>query len=136
MSSDRELDRENEYNEILKSCVLKPGGHRQMESTADKPVRLYTVTTIAQSVMYGGMRTPVICDSFDKAVMIVEDNVGDIWEYSYMLAVIEAVIPNKLYGGIMGEQYWYRWTRDEIGGSYKAIETPLSYKNTFGFGIG
>lgn len=95
--------------------------------------RLYSVTTIAKDFIHGGMRTPVICTTLERAKQIVESNEGDIWEYSYMLAVIEGVIPDRLYSA-SDESYWYCWNVDK--GCYQPTECPPQYKNVFGFGIG
>lgn len=122
------------YDEVLRSCVLKPEGHVQKPSLATF-TRLYTVTTIASSARFGGTRTVVVCDSFDAARKIVEENHGDIWENSYMLAVIEGVAANRLYT-YLDETYWYRWQGSRENGGYHAIETPEAYKNRYGFGVG
>lgn len=128
---------EKHYDKMLRDCVEIPGGHTQKESEEKK--RLYTVTTIASSPTYGGTRTPVICDDWKRANQIVLSNACDIWEYSYMIVVIEAVLPNQLYGGFLREQYWYKWfgpKKNMASGGYRAIETPKDYQNTCGFGIG
>ena len=127
-------DAERQYDDTVASCVEKPGGHVQWDKPDNVPVRLYTVTTIAASARYGGTRTVVVCDSFEAARAIVEKNYGDIWECSYMLAVIEAVAANQLYRHL-DEQYWYRWVGDRQGG-YQAVERPARYRNVCGFGIG
>lgn len=128
-------DAKRQYDDMLASCVVKPEGHTQKVRPAGVPSRLYTVTTIAESARYGGNRTVVVCDSFEAAREIVEKNYGDIWECSYMLAVIEAVVPNRLYAHL-DEQYWYRWVGDREDGAYQAIEVPERYRNVVGFGIG
>lgn len=127
------LEREKEdhaaYHARLEACVIKPGGHTQKPG-ADP--RLYAVTTIASLPRYGGTRTPVVCDSFEAAKEIVETNMGDIYEYSYSLVVIEGVRPNRLYGCIFSEQYWYRW--DDGSKRYVAIETPPGWECISGHG--
>lgn len=101
----------------------------------DRSGRLYTITTIARSPKYGGERTPVICSTLDWARKIVETNNGDIYEYSYMLVVIEGLRPDELYSASdVDERYWYCWDREQR--CYRPIETPDMYKNTFGFGVG
>lgn len=128
--------REKEYDEILRTVVLKPGGHvpaplpEKVAKHGGK--RLYAVTTIASSARYGGTCTPVVCDDFEIANKIVLENQGDIWEHSYMLVVIEATVCNWLYSNIFEEQYWYMWQ----DGGYKPIECPEVYRSSFGFGIG
>jgi hypothetical protein len=129
-------DQEKEFLEMVKAC--RPLDTKHVQRTAGEypeAPRLYTVTTIAPSARFGGERTPVICDSFERAQEIVERNEGDIWECSYHLVVIEAVIPNWLYGSsYANERYWYRYNTDAE--RYEPIETPERYELTFGFGIG
>ena len=126
---------EKHYDEILASVVPKPVGHVEKplpeEVTKHNGTRVYAVTTIASSEWYGGTRTPVVCDSFEAARRIVEENQGDIWECSYMLVVIEAVVCNWLYYNL-DERYWYVWREDH----YEAIECPSEYENIIGWGIG
>ena len=119
---------ERAYNDLLARCVWKPEGHAQVPARegSDCP-RLYTVTTIAPSARYGGTRTPGIFTSFERAREVVEGNLGDIWEHSYMLAVIEALHPDRLYS-MLDEVYWYRWDGSEK--RYRAIETPSEYAQT------
>jgi hypothetical protein len=134
---------EARYRAMVKACTRKPGGHVQQPPPADFVAqggkRLYTVTTIAASIAYGGTRTVVVCDSFERAKEIVETNEGDIWESSYMLAVIEPVAVNWLYH-YFDERYWYRWSSKNSStarpGAYEAIETPPGYEEVTGFGIG
>jgi len=122
------------YDASLAACVYKPG-HAQHIGSKLAAGRMYTVTTIASSERYGGMRTVALCRTFDRAKEIVESNEGDIWEFSYMLAVIEAVVPDELYGGlILDEQYWYKWDLERKG--YRPIECPPGRENVFGYGIG
>jgi hypothetical protein len=124
---------EGRYDEVVRTVVLKPGGHtvaRWPELHGPEQPRLYTVTTIASSARYGGTRTPVICSSFERAHDMVTRNEGELWEYSYMLAVIEAIVPDRLYCNLE-EQYWYVW-RD----GYVPIEVPEKYRQVCGFGIG
>ena len=94
---------------------------------------LFAITTIAKSDKFGGTRTPVVCTTLARAKEIIETNEGDIWESSYMLAVIEAVVPDHLYD-YTHESYWYRWDLEKK--CYEAIECPPEYKNTMGFGVG
>jgi len=119
-----------EYDEILNNLKFI-AEHPRME---DERGCLFTVTTIARSDRYGGTRTPAICMTFDRAHEIVDTNEGDIWEYSYMLCVVEAVIPDRLYGSTGAPQFWYAW--DESAEKYRPIEVPEPYKNRFGYGIG
>jgi len=122
-----------QYDEILASCVPLPGGQHSAPPALSG--RVFTVTTIARSPESGGERTPVVCESFDRARQIVETNEGDIWEYSYMLAVIEGVRLDYLYGSDEQPQFWYRWEGGEEG-HYVPIETPPRLKNVVGWGIG
>lgn len=84
----------------------------------------------------------VVCSTFTRAKEIVEKNVGDIFECSYRLAVIEATIADRLYGGCLNERYWYCWKgstdmrRGKGEGGYVPIEEPEAYTNTMNIGIG
>lgn len=123
---------EKECDESFAACVYRATPHVQKISKHSAS-RMYTVTTIASSERYGGTRTPVICRTFERAVEIIEFNEGDIWECSYMLAVIEAVVPDELYG-FCDEQYWYKW--DLQAGKYKPIECPPGREHIVGYAIG
>jgi len=122
-------------DESLAACVPKPEGHVEPPLNLALLGMLYSITTIARNEKFGGTRTVAICTSLTTACRIVEGNHGDIWEHSYMLAVIEAVWPNALYGGLKGrDTYWYRWSVEKK--AYEAIETPDAYQKRAGFGIG
>ncbi len=123
-------EEERRYDEIIASCKFLSGKHQKKPS---KEKFLYSVTTIAASQKFGGTRTPVICNSFRAAKKIVENNIGDIWEHSYMLCVIESVQPNVLYGSGQ-EKYWYKF--DKNTNKYLAIEEPEFYSRTVGWCIG
>lgn len=123
------------YDDVRKSAVVKPQGHTVVLDPTFTGTRLYTITTIARSEIYGGTRCVVVCDNFERAEEIVVNNEGDIWEYSYMLLVIEATTCNQLYGYLDGEAYWYMW-QGGAEGKYVAIETPKEFRNTIGWGIG
>lgn len=128
---------EKEYDESVKGAK-RLAGHRQRplpKGFVGK--RLYTITTIAASARYGGTRTVAVCDSLARAREIVKSNEGDIFECSYLLAVIEAIACNCLYPQVNpSEQYWFRWEGDSRTGRYLPIKTPPGYENTFGFGVG
>jgi hypothetical protein len=128
----RDVRQRVEFKAILAACVLKPEGHTQKAGARN---RLYTVTTIAATESYGGTRCIVVCDSFERAKKIVETNEGDIFETTYWLAVIEAIIPNYLYH-YEDERYWYLWKGTREEGQYLPIHGPKAYENTIGFGIG
>lgn len=129
---------EAQYDEILSSCAKKPSGH-QVKRTSTRT--WYTVTTLAASELYGGTRTVAIFDGFAKANEFVLANTGDIWETTYMLCVIEATVPNSLYGqswaGAERQRpaYWYRWYGNDDG-SYLPIHAPAVYCDLHGWGIG
>lgn len=131
-ASRERTDAEKAYDAIVASAVSK-SAHVPRELEARR--KLYTVTTIASSARYGGTRTPVVCTTFERAKAIVEDNEGDIFEFSYKLVVIEAVIADELYGGTLDEQYWYAWKGGRTD-AYVPIERPQAYESTVGFGIG
>lgn len=133
-------DEEKAFDEMVAAVVIKDG-HRQAPPTREvhehDGVRLYTVTTIAPiapSARYGGTRTPVVCSTFESAKSIVEKNKGDIFETTYRLAVIEAVVADWLYGGTLDEQYWYVWKGDYESGGYVPIERPKQFEGTIGIG--
>lgn len=121
--------RRKEYDNTVRTAVRK---ERHEPITTEK--RLYAVTTID----YRGERTPVVCDNFEDACEYVESNSLDLWENSYMLAVIEPHKPNHPYmHGLAKEEmegFWYRWNLDE--GRYEPIEKPKAYEGTICFGIG
>jgi hypothetical protein len=140
--TDQEKAKSDRYRDIVKSAVLKHGGHQQTAAPDDvlkaNALRLYTVTTVASSPRYGGTRTVVVCSSFERAKEIVEKNLGDIYECSYQLAVIEGTIADWLYYPL-DEQYWFVWQADEKDsrvGAYYAIERPEAYEGCINFGIG
>lgn len=123
-------DEERAFDEIVRSVVVKDG-HRQAPPTPEvvdyDGQRFYMVTTMASSRRYGGIRSPVICSTFQRAKEIVEKNEGDIYECSYSLAVIEAVVVDWLYGGLLNEQYWYVWKGSPEDGAYVPIERPARF---------
>jgi hypothetical protein len=128
-----ESDTAERYEEAVRTAVPK---EKHVAVVTDKP-RIYAVTSIASRDVYGGTRTPVICDSFEAACEYVESNSMDLWENSYMLVVIEANVPNHPYGiGLdpAGEEYWYRWNLE--ANRYEPIEKPKEYEKTVCFGIG
>jgi hypothetical protein len=97
---------------------------------------LFAVTTIAASSKYGGTRCVAICRSFSRAKDIIESNEGDIFEYSYELAVVEAVRPDGVYGTPVLElpdmgQWWWVWD-----GRYLPCKAPEMFSSRFGFGVG
>jgi len=126
-------DQEKAYDTMLAACVYK-AEHVQAPETDTNKGRLYTVTTIASSARYGGVRTPVICDSFARAKEIIESNEGDIWETTYNLIVVEGILPNMLYGGDLQERYWYKY--DHEAGAYRPIECPPGREDIQGYAIG
>ena len=102
--------------------------------TCSEATVLYAVTTIENRARgSAARRTPAVCMTLDRAKEIVEKNEGDIWECFYMYAVVETVIPDRLYS-FSGERYWYEWNLDK--GCYLSIECPEQYKDIVGFGIG
>jgi hypothetical protein len=137
-----ENPREKEYREVVRSAVPKVE-HVQLdcpeEILQNRGVRLYTVTTMAASSSLGGTRTVAVCSSFERAREIVESNEGDIFETSYHLVVIEAVVADWLYYPLADEQYWFVWkpdSLDKVSGRYVPIEQPAAYEGMCNFGIG
>src|SRR5271165_4645209 len=102
------------YKSAIANAVLKVDGHKQM----DMPVeyageqRLYTITTICYGENFKSTRCVAVCSDFNRAVQIVEDNEGDLHEFSYMLVVVEPVLDNAIYGNVIGEDYWWLWVGD------------------------
>ena len=126
------------YRRVVDSCESLPDGHPHFLPESCLPGRelLYSVTVIAANKRFGGTRTPVMCNSFHKAKFIVEHNVGDLWEYSYHLCVIESVTPNSVYNisWIPSKRYWYKW--DLKKHCYIAICEPKEYARIVNWGIG
>lgn len=128
---------QEQYNNILASYTVKPDGHIPLPfdtRLGDTDTRLYTITTMCRHKDFNSRRTPGITTTFDEANTLVEGNYGDIYEFSYGLCVIEAVMPNQLYGSIPGESYWYVW--DIQQDKYVPIETPKQMVHGVGWGIG
>jgi hypothetical protein len=108
-------------------------------------MKLYTVTTIRETPAIGRtgkeyMKTDTRCvgvfSSLEKAKEIVEENIGDVFEYCYTWAVIEIIAVDYLYGGFDREEYWYKWQGDGETGTYISIEKPEDWKNVVNWGIG
>lgn len=132
-------EEEVEFDRMVKSCKAKEKGHRQKPIPTSwgkhKVERLYTVTTMAASARYGGKRTVGVFD-WKTANHIVKKNAGDIYEFSYKLVVIEGVIKNYLYAGLLNEAYWFKWFGDAETGGYKPIEVPEPMIGICNHGIG
>lgn len=126
-------EKEKLYDTAVKGCVPKPNGHFIDISPKEGETILYVIATIASSKVYGGKRAPAVCTSFERAKEIIENNEGDIWEHSYMLAVIEPVYADCPYGHTF-KSYWYCWNLTL--NKYEPVEIPPGYQNTFGWGIG
>src|SRR5271154_5716206 len=94
--------------------------------------RLYAVVTLAKDAAHGGERTPAVCTTLQRAKQIIETNEGDIWEHSYMFALISEFTPDVLYD-YSGKQYWYEW--DLTQKRYILTNCPEQYKDYTGFGI-
>ncbi len=140
---------EQEYEDILAKAVLKDQHQAPSSYDANGKRRkwMYTVTTKARSKLYGGDRTVIIMSSFREADKLLRENGEFFWEFSYNLAVIEAVAVNCVYGFPSGQgkrpAFWYRWVSKgnslEEGtgeGSYHPIETPKVFQKMYGWGIG
>lgn len=130
MKNNEKID---EYQAALDGAILKQNRHERPEQVADNA--LWAITTIAESRLYGGTRSPAIYTSFEQARDAIETNLGDIFETTYCLALIEPIIPNCLYGS-HGPVLWYMWVGDYETGGYQAIEEPPGYKDTAGYSIG
>jgi len=141
MTESLDNTKEGVFDLAVRDAIVKPQGHVQYPLPKGfEGQRYYSVTTIARNASFGGTRTVVICDSFEAAKEIVEKNRGDIFETSYMLAVIEAIAINRLYFYFTtengSEQYWYRWAGDYMRGKYEPIEVPKPYAMIVGWGVG
>lgn len=127
------------FNKMAMAAKPLTGQHRQrpipksMRKYIRTDNRLYTVTTIAASARYGGTRTPGIFTTFQKAIDCVLNNYVDIYECSYRLACVEAVVPNGLYS-LLFEQYWFRWVGTPDAGRYVPIRKPKNMSNGFAIG--
>lgn len=130
------------YNAAVKGAVRKPEGHKQDPVEDPEGIkRLYTVTTIASGPAYGGTRTWGVFDKFELACETVEINDGDIFENSYMFAVVEAIACNCIFGGVPlsdgePEQYWFVWEGDPETGGYRSIQRPAMFDGVINFGVG
>jgi len=124
-----------QYKSAIANAVVKTDGHKQMDNQYPNDDRLYTITTICYGDYFTSTRCVGVCSSFDRAVEIVETNEGHIWENSYDLVVVEAIVDNAVYGNIIGEDYWWVWEGDDDG-KYVAIITPKEFDNTVGWGVG
>lgn len=49
------------------------------------------------NVYVGSKRTVAVCNSYEEAARIIEDNIDDIWERSYDFACIEQIKLNEVY---------------------------------------
>lgn len=108
-------------------------------------MKLYTVTTVREEkaisksdkeYMATHPRCVGVFSSLEKAKEVVEENIGDIFEYWYRWAVIEVIEVDYLYGGFDREEYWYEWQGDGQTGRYISIEKPADWKNIVNWGIG
>ena len=108
-------------------------------------MKLYSVTTIRQErarnlagneYISTDPRCVGVFSTLEKAKEIIEQNIGDIYEYWYPWAVIETIDVDFLYGGFDREEYWYEWKSDGQTGKYVSIEKPDDWKNIVNWGIG
>lgn len=146
------------FDDYVILAVLRDTPHAQKEVLAGLGKgghRYYTVTTFSRGVGYGGDRTPIVCSSFDSAKRIVEENIGDIWEYTYHLCVISGFYMDCMYGvpwvgkeilppgedrtyvdskgvtrvspaAMEGEEYWYKWVGGDEG-RYLPCHCPAGF---------
>ncbi len=123
-----------EFQKLVRGCrPIEKHRLAPCAKTYKKYRRLFSLTTLAASERYGGKRCVAIYDDFQKAQRAVFENHGDIFEYSYTLAVIEPIYANVLYS-YSARAYWFRWSKKKKG--YEPIQTPERYKNTCGVGVG
>lgn len=142
-----ELLNEQDFRAAVEEATLNllPHAHVQVPLPSEYATRavqrIYTVTTISAGPRYGGTRTPGMFLDFDDAVRTVLENVGDIYEGSYQLCVIEASVPG-VYSTLIGEEYWFVWhgpwgqEPDVPDGGYKPCNKPSAWANMVAFGPG
>lgn len=97
---------------------------------------IFTVTTIDKLTPINGIGNSRCVGWFgteSDAKYVVENNCGDIWEYSYQYAVIEK-IGSGLYQHPKKE-IWYKWNDDKKR-YIELSEKPDAIKNVVNFGIG
>lgn len=100
---------------------------------------LYLVTTLEKDQgINRAKRSPAIFTTFAKAREVVEGNIGDIFEYRYEYAVIEAMQADVLYPPLSPEyqQWWYGWVGDGETRKYVACDQPVEYCRVIGLGMG
>lgn len=124
----REEEFSEHYKKVLATVAYKEHAHEEVWPQ-DMP-RVYTVTTIARRPAYGGNRTPVVCATFDMAQELVLSNAADMWECSYMFAVITVIPLDFMYPdaaeflfpeqGPYVREYWYKWDLEQS--CYRPIE--------------
>lgn len=139
-----ETPEEKAYDAAEENAVVIPGGHVEKPSVYPNAVRLYSLTTIAASRRYGGTRTVMICDSFERACEALAKGPMFWWEHSYAFAVIEVIYANNPYGGMCDrDQYWFRFNWDKSAppgeypdARYEAIEKPTHFERFGEFAVG
>lgn len=81
---------------------------------------------------FGGSRTWGYYKEKDNAIVALNHNWTDIWEYCYDFAVLE-----KMDEGVPAyceERYWFKYDKERNG--YFEIEEPGCVKHLFNFAIG
>lgn len=97
---------------------------------------IFTVTTIEKLTPVDAIGNSRCVGWFETeldAREVVENNYGDIWEYSYQYAVIE-----KMAIGLYPhpeKEIWYEWDNDRKR-YIELPEKPDAAKNMVNFGIG
>jgi len=124
------MNKEQYQNALTNVVALKTGCHVQKDMPAEYvgQKRLYAITTIDRS----NSRCVAVASSFDRAVMIVERNEGDVCEGGTNgLVVIEPLLDGVMCA-YFDEQYWYGWD----GEKYVDIERPQESLGIVGWGVG
>lgn len=91
--------------------------------------RHYTITVIA---LDGSDRTVAVVSDFGLADCWLRCNHADLHEFLYVLAVVEELELDHMYGGFGRERYWYAWLHN----AWRPIKTPECFENICGYGIG
>ena len=136
--------RRDEFIQAWRDAVQVPRHEEQAQPPIlhrVKPIvpwpRAYTLTTLEPDARIGSRSRTVMLGDFATCRDTVERNDCDIFETTYLLAVIEEVYPSHNYGGFGGRQtYWFAWRGEYRTGGYVPIAPPVLFANVSGFGVG
>ena len=94
--------------------------------------KIYTIHTIRTALGGADSRTPGWYTTLEQAQGVVDNNIGDIWEFAYRWVVIEE-IPSGLYP-YPTREWWYRWNEGKQ--QYLPHKKPDHFHNSVNFAIG